>query len=49
MPAITSAVTHGAADAIVKKEVIEQHRARIAHAQIHIMPDAVAIPASRRL
>jgi non-heme chloroperoxidase len=33
-------ITHGAADAVVKKEVVEQHRAGIAHAQIHIMPDA---------
>jgi len=33
-------ITHGARDAIVKKEVIEQHRAGLAHAQIHIMADA---------
>jgi pimeloyl-ACP methyl ester carboxylesterase len=32
-------ITHGGADAVVKKEVIEQHRTGIAHAQIHIMPD----------
>ena len=33
-------ITHGAADAIVKREAIEQHRAGIPHAQIHIVPDA---------
>jgi pimeloyl-ACP methyl ester carboxylesterase len=33
-------ITHGAADAIVKKEVVQQHRAGIAHAEVHIMPDA---------
>jgi non-heme chloroperoxidase len=33
-------VTHGARDAVVKKEAVEQHRAGIAHAQIHLMADA---------
>lgn len=33
-------ITHGAADEIVKPEVVEQHRARIAHAQIYIMKNA---------
>jgi non-heme chloroperoxidase len=33
-------ITHGAADAVVKKEVVEQHRASIAHAQIDMMADA---------
>lgn len=37
-------ITHGANDAIVKKEVVEQHRAAIAHAQIHMMPDAGHAP-----
>jgi non-heme chloroperoxidase len=37
-------ITHGAVDAVVKEEVVEQHRARIAHAQIHIMPDAGHAP-----
>jgi len=30
-------ITHGARDAIVKPIVVEQHRASIAHAQIHVM------------
>jgi len=33
-------ITHGALDAVVKKEAVEQHRAGIAHAQIQIMADA---------
>ena len=33
-------ITHGAADAVVKREAVEQHRAGIAHAQIHIMADS---------
>jgi non-heme chloroperoxidase len=33
-------ITHGAADAIVKAEVVEQHRAGMAHAQVHMMPGA---------
>jgi len=33
-------ITHGAVDAIVRNEVVDQHRAGIAHAQIHIMPGA---------
>lgn len=37
-------ITHGADDAIVKKEVVEQHHAGLAHAQIHIMPDAGHAP-----
>jgi pimeloyl-ACP methyl ester carboxylesterase len=42
LPAITKPVliTHGALDAIVRQEVVAQHRARLPHAQIHIMPDA---------
>lgn len=37
-------ITHGAKDAIVKVEVVEQHRARLAHAQIDIIPDAGHAP-----
>ena len=37
-------ITHGARDAIVKVEVAEQHRASIAHATTHIMPDAGHAP-----
>jgi pimeloyl-ACP methyl ester carboxylesterase len=33
-------VTHGAADAIVRPAVVEEHKARIPHAQIAIVPDA---------
>ena len=32
-------ITHGAKDAIVKPEVVDQHKAGLAHAQIHIMPN----------
>jgi non-heme chloroperoxidase len=37
-------ITHGAKDAIVKTEVAERHRASIAHATTHIMPDAGHAP-----
>jgi pimeloyl-ACP methyl ester carboxylesterase len=33
-------ITHGAVDAVVKKEVVEQHRAGIPHARIHVVPEA---------
>jgi pimeloyl-ACP methyl ester carboxylesterase len=33
-------ITHGAADAIVKKEVVEQHRAGIPHAQVDVIGNA---------
>ena len=33
-------ITHGAGDAIVKREVVEQHLVALPHAQIHVMPDA---------
>jgi non-heme chloroperoxidase len=33
-------ITHGAEDAVVRKEVVEQHRSLMAHAEIHIMPNA---------
>ena len=32
-------ITHGAKDAVVKPEVVDQHKASLAHAQIHIMPN----------
>ncbi len=31
-------ITHGVEDAIVKPAVVDQHKARMAHAQIHMMP-----------
>jgi pimeloyl-ACP methyl ester carboxylesterase len=37
-------ITHGAADAIVKVDVVEQHRALLPHAEIHIMPSAGHAP-----
>ena len=37
-------ITHGAEDAIVKMEAVERHRASIAHATTHIMPDAGHAP-----
>jgi non-heme chloroperoxidase len=37
-------ITHGTKDAIVKTEVAERHRASIAHATTHIMPDAGHAP-----
>ena len=37
-------ITHGALDAIVRQDVVAQHRARLPHAQIHIMPDAGHAP-----
>lgn len=42
LPAIRTPVliTHGAADAVVKKEVVEQHRAGIPHARVQVIPDA---------
>jgi non-heme chloroperoxidase len=42
LPAIRTPVliTHGASDAVVKREVVEQHRAGIPHARIHVIPDA---------
>ena len=32
-------ITHGAKDAVVKPAVVDQHKAGLAHAQIHIMPN----------
>jgi pimeloyl-ACP methyl ester carboxylesterase len=37
-------ITHGADDAIVKPAVVDQHKAKIAHAQIHIMANAGHAP-----
>jgi len=37
-------ITHGALDAVVRQEVVAQHRAGMPHAQIHIMPDAGHAP-----
>jgi pimeloyl-ACP methyl ester carboxylesterase len=37
-------ITHGADDVIVRQTVVEQHRARMPHAQIHIMPHAGHAP-----
>jgi pimeloyl-ACP methyl ester carboxylesterase len=37
-------ITHGARDAIVKPAVVDQHKAGMAHAQIHMMPDSGHAP-----
>ena len=37
-------ITHGADDAIVKPAVVDQHKASMAHAQIHVMADAGHAP-----
>ena len=37
-------VTHGALDAVVRPEVVAQHRAAVPHAQVHIVPDAGHAP-----
>jgi len=37
-------ITHGALDAIVSQEVVAQHRAGLARAQVDIMPDAGHAP-----
>jgi len=37
-------ITQGAKDAIVKPEVVDQHKAGLPHAQIDIMPDAGHAP-----
>lgn len=37
-------ITHGADDAIVKPIVVDQHKASIAHAQIHVMSNAGHAP-----
>jgi pimeloyl-ACP methyl ester carboxylesterase len=37
-------ITHGARDAIVKPAAVEQHRAGLAHAQIHVAADAGHAP-----
>ena len=37
-------ITHGADDAVVKPSIVEQHKAGMAHAQIHLMADAGHAP-----
>jgi pimeloyl-ACP methyl ester carboxylesterase len=37
-------ITHGADDAVVKPAIVEQHKARMAHAQIHVMANAGHAP-----
>jgi pimeloyl-ACP methyl ester carboxylesterase len=37
-------ITHGARDAIVKPVVVDQHKAGMSHAQIHIMPNSGHAP-----
>lgn len=37
-------ITHGAEDAIVKPAVVDQHKASMAHAQIHVMANAGHAP-----
>jgi pimeloyl-ACP methyl ester carboxylesterase len=31
-------ITHGGVDAIVTPDIVEQHKAGLGHAQIHVMP-----------
>lgn len=37
-------ITHGADDAIVRRAVVEQHRAKLSHAQVHVMQGAGHAP-----
>jgi non-heme chloroperoxidase len=37
-------ITHGAEDAILKSAVVDQHKAGMAHAQIHMMANAGHAP-----
>lgn len=37
-------ITHGEGDAIVRREAVEQHRARVPHAQVHLVPGAGHAP-----
>ena len=37
-------ITHGSKDAIVKPVVVEQHKSRLAHAQVHVMDNAGHAP-----
>ena len=37
-------ITHGADDAIVKPAIVDQHKASMPHAQIHVMPNAGHAP-----
>ena len=46
MPVLRKPVmlVHGAADAVVKPSIVEQHAACIAHAQVHVMPETGHAP-----
>jgi pimeloyl-ACP methyl ester carboxylesterase len=33
-------ITHGAKDAVVKPEIVDQHKAGMKHAQVHVMANA---------
>jgi len=37
-------ITHGASEAVVKLEAVDQHKAGITHAQVHIMPNTGHAP-----
>jgi len=37
-------ITHGALDAVVREDVVAQHRAGLPHAQVHVMPGAGHAP-----
>jgi pimeloyl-ACP methyl ester carboxylesterase len=37
-------ITHGASDAIVKPAVVDQHKAMMTHAQVHVMANAGHAP-----
>jgi pimeloyl-ACP methyl ester carboxylesterase len=37
-------ITHGAEDAVVKSSIVDRHKSRIAHAQIHVMANAGHAP-----
>jgi pimeloyl-ACP methyl ester carboxylesterase len=37
-------ITHGEIDAVVKPAVVEQHKKRLPHAQVHMMPNVGHAP-----
>jgi pimeloyl-ACP methyl ester carboxylesterase len=37
-------ITHGAHDAVVKPAIVDQHKAIMAHAQVHVMANAGHAP-----
>ena len=37
-------ITHGAKDANLRLEIVDQHKAGLPHAQVHIMPNAGHTP-----